>query len=382
MLEAADNRRKRMIQIMFIAFIGVMLFFTFFSNSLQSLTLPKVRTEPVVKGSFDFTLETSGNLRAFDEVQVSNPAGWKVEQIFVKQGDHVQKGQKLINYNSKSAQRELADEMANLDTQKIEMDRLQDQYVQLVKEGDELKIRNAKRDIDVLKLGMATQQRKINELGDQLASQKELNAPFDGVIMSINATEGMASAGKADILMANDSLGFRLDSTVDAALVANLGISVGEPITIEVQAGEDQHRRKVNGTIQEMLLAQPRTERSSGETGETQTIPQKVLSIKVVDPALKGGELAWIKLKKPSRSVELIVSNDALHQDREGTYVYAIQEQRGALGNIFVVRIVRVQSVGVNGKETMIQSDSLFEGDPLIVESSEPLQEGNRIRLQ
>lgn len=49
--EPADRRRKRSIQVVFIVFMGLLLFFTLFSNTLQSLTLPKVRTEKAANGS-------------------------------------------------------------------------------------------------------------------------------------------------------------------------------------------------------------------------------------------------------------------------------------------------------------------------------------------
>lgn len=63
-------------------------------------------------------------------------------------------------------------------------------------------------------------------------------------------------------------------------------------------------------------------------------------------------------------------------------FVYKIDEQRGALGNVFVATKVRIHSSETNDKETMIQSDILYEEDLIILESSEPLQDGNRVRLQ
>lgn len=46
-----DRRRKRNIQVVFMVFMGLLLFFTLFSNRIQSLTLPKVRTEKPTKGN-------------------------------------------------------------------------------------------------------------------------------------------------------------------------------------------------------------------------------------------------------------------------------------------------------------------------------------------
>ncbi|MGG1638914.1 efflux RND transporter periplasmic adaptor subunit [Paenibacillus sp. NRS-1760] len=381
--EPADRRRKRSIQVVFIVFMGLLLFFTLFSNTLQSLTLPKVRTEKAANGSLFFRIEGSGMLQPFAEARLLNPAGWKVQKILVKEGDHVKKGQKLIIYDSKTAERELEDEITNRDKQKIELRNIQDQYIESVKEEDELRIRKVKRDIETRNLDLGMQERKINELRDRLASQQEITAPFDGVITKLNALEGLTSTGEPDVLISNSSLGYRMDISADSTLLSSLEISIGDKIEVMVDSVQDQQTRMIDGTIHEVVNAQPRTVSSSGEqVGLTLSIPQKALQIKVFDTELKGGEQAKIKLEKRSQQEGMVIPNEAIHQDRDGMFVYKIDEQRGALGNVFVATKVRIHSSETNDKETMIQSDSLYEEDLIILESSEPLQDGNRVRLQ
>jgi HlyD family secretion protein len=383
--ELGDRRRKRNIQVVFIVFMGLLIFFTLFSNTLQSLTLPKVRTEKLVNGSLLFTLEGSGMVQPFSETRLSNPAGWKAQTILVKEGDRVKKGQKLIIYDSKSAERELEDELTNLDKQKIELQNVQDQFILSTTEGDEFKIRAASRNIETRKLDLGMQERKINELRDRLTSQQEMNAPFDGIINKLNAIGGVITAGEPDVLISNSSLGYRLDISVDSTLLSSLGISIGEKIEVKVLtvAERDQQQiRMIDGTIDEVANTQPRTQSTSvEEAGPTQTIAQKVIRIKVIDSDLRGGEKAEFKLEKRSNQKGLVISNAAIHQDRDGLFVYKIDEQRGALGNIFVTRKVRIQSSETNGKETMIKAESLYKDDLIIMESSEPLQEGNRVRF-
>ncbi|KOY15290.1 efflux RND transporter periplasmic adaptor subunit [Paenibacillus xylanivorans] len=382
---AADRRRKRIIQIVFIIFMGLLIFFTLFSNTLQSLTLPKVRTEKPAAGSLVFTIEGSGILQPLAEAKLSNAAGWKVQKILVKEGDRVKKGQKLIIYDSKSAERELEDEITNLEKQQIEQQNIQDQFIQSSMEGDELKIRNARRTIETGKLNLRTQERKINEMRDKLTSQQDMTAPFDGIIAKLNAVEGLTSAGEPDVLVSNSSLGYRFDISADSKVLSSLGISIGEKIEVEVEVNtvQEQQARMIEGTIEEVANEQPRIESSSSEEGgQTITIPQKVLRIKVVNSELKGGEQARIKIEKRSKQEGLLISNVAIHEERDGMFVYKIEEQRGALGNVFVVRKVLIHTSETNDKETMIQSDSLYEEELIILESSEPLQDGNRIRME
>ncbi|WHY22077.1 biotin/lipoyl-binding protein [Paenibacillus sp. G2S3] len=382
-IKPTDRRRKRNIQVVFMVFMGLLLFFTLFSNTIQTLTLPKVRTEKPTKGNLLFTIEGSGILQPLAEVKLSNTSGLKVEQILVKEGQRVKKGQKLIIYESKTAEQELKEEITNLEKQKIDQQNRQDQYIQSALEEDEFKIRNARRDIEKGKLDILAQENKINGLKIRLTSEKKLFSPFDGLISKLSAVEGLAAMGEPDVIVSNSSRGYRLDIIVDSAHLSNLGISAGEKIEVEIDMNHGQEARILSGSIEEVANSESLADSpSSNESGKTQTIPQKNLRIKVVDPELKGGEQARIKIEKHSLQEGLLLSNEAIHEDREGLFIYKVDEQRGALGNVFVAQKVRIHSSEKNEKETMIQSDILYEEDSIILESNEPLEDGNRVRLQ
>lgn len=383
--ELGDRKRKRSIQVVSILFAGALLFLTFFSNTLLSLTLPKVRTEPLAKGSLMFALEGSGTLQPFTEAKLTNAAGWKVRRIAVKVGDRVKKGQKLIEFDGVTAQRELENERASLKKMDMELQNLQDRYVQAAQGEAEFDIRSAGRAIESLKLDRGTQERKIDELTDRLASGRELVAPFDGTVTELNAVEGLASTGQPDVRIVNDSQGYRLDIAADSALLTRLGLSVGSKLDIGVQPSREQQAHTLEGTIVEVADAEPSAVSSSEsgqEAGQTRSVPRRLLRIKVADPELKGGELAELKIDRRSRLEGLIVANEAIRRDQDGSFVYRIDEQRGALGNRFVARKVRIQSSESNDAGTLVQADSLNEGDLLILESGEPLQDGDRVRMQ
>ncbi|WP_256865202.1 efflux RND transporter periplasmic adaptor subunit [Paenibacillus sp. 32352] len=378
--ELGQRRRKRSILIVFGLFIGLLLFFTLFSNTLQSMALPKVKTEKPTVGSIEHRLEGSGILQPLAEAKLTNPAGWKVTAIAVKEGDIVNKGQPLVAYDSKTAERELQDELAQLEKQKIELQNVQDQYIASATGGDAAKSRRAGRDIETRKIDLGVQERKINELLDRLAKHKQIAAPFDGIVTKVNAVEGLASAGEPDVVMTNNSRGYRLELSVDASLLLSLGIAMEEKLQVEVRMPSDPLPKIVEGTVYEIAETEPRTDSSSA--GKQATIAQKTVRVKVADPGLNGGEQAFVKLAKPSHQEGRIVSNEAVHSDREGRFVYKIEERRGALGNVFIVRKARVQAMDSNDKATRIESSVVQVHDLIIVESSEPLQEGNRVRLE
>ncbi|MFD1903200.1 hypothetical protein ACFSQ7_02190 [Paenibacillus rhizoplanae] len=70
----------------------MLLFFTFFSNTLQSLTLPKVTTVTPQSKSLEFTLEGGGMLRPVNEVKLQNASGWKPRQVLVQEGGAGEEG--------------------------------------------------------------------------------------------------------------------------------------------------------------------------------------------------------------------------------------------------------------------------------------------------
>ncbi|TQR44618.1 efflux RND transporter periplasmic adaptor subunit [Paenibacillus popilliae] len=381
---ATEKKRQRTIVILFGLFIGLLVFCTLFSNTLESLTLPKVVTEKALLGSLDYKLEASGILRPVSEVKLMNAAPWRVSKIYVKEGSSVQKGQTLLTYDSSSAEQELQDEIAHLEKQKIELQTYQDQYIQsATSEGDDMKLRAASREIQTRRLDLGIQTRKINGLIKKLEQQKEIKAPFDGIVTKINAVTGVVSSGAADIILANSSRGYQLDITIDAELLNILAISIGEKMPVVIKGDKANKPQEYQALIMDIVDNERRSADADDlVTNAKSTIAQKTVRLQMVNSALKGGEEGRVHITKRSREEGILISNKAIHREREGLYIYAVEEQLGPLGNVFLARKVPVTSGESNDKVTLITSGNVYEQTLIVVDSSEPLQDGNRIRLQ
>lgn len=285
----ADRRRKKNIRTAFLLLMGVLLFFTFFSNTLQSLTLPKVTTVKPQTKSLEFTLEGSGKLTPLREAKLLNASGWKVRQVLVKEGERVTKGQTLIRYDSQVAEAELKDEVAALDKQKIAQQTLQDQFIQTYAEGDELQIRKARREIEAGKVDQVTQARKIAGLRERLTAEQQLKAPFDGIVTQLNALPGILSSGEPDLVLSSSREGFQFDFTADAGLLSSLGITLGEKLEVEVHSAEGPSARILPGKIAEIKSAQARAGSPAGEDNSgAEDIAQKTVFIVMNEGSLQG----------------------------------------------------------------------------------------------
>lgn len=381
--DQTDRKRKKIIITTFMALMGGLLFFTFFSNTLQSMTLPKVRTSPAAAGGITYRLTGTGILQPKKQAELINPAGWKVKKVLVKEGADVQAGQKLVLYDRADAERELEDEMALLKKQRIALETIQDQFIEATVSGDETGLREAKREIETRKLDLQVQERKIERLREQIRSRSELVAPFDGVVTEVNAVVGVASTSLPDVVVSSTSAGYRVDIIGDAEVIDRLRIATGEAVKVEVAAASEQPPRQLEGVVEDITNAGSRITGSPEEgDGTSATLPQRRLRIRVADPALKGGEQVTVRLEQTSSEQGWVVPNEAIHREGDSRFLFKVEEQRGALGNVFVARKVTIKQSEANEAETMIPAGLLFEGERIILESSEPLQDGNRVRLQ
>ncbi|QGQ94697.1 biotin/lipoyl-binding protein [Paenibacillus psychroresistens] len=372
--EQSESRKKRKIRIIAGLFFGMLLLFTFFSNTLLSLTLPKVQTSQASAGSLNHSIEGSGTLIPLQSVELNDQSGWKVKSILVKNGDSVVKGQALITFDSKTTELQIANEQTSLKQQKLQLDGLFDSYIDASKNGDPLMIKAAKRAVDIQKLEIEAHERNIQASQTELQNNRQILAPFAGVVTQINATEGVPAP---QINVSNTSKGFSLTIQLAADNVSLL--SLGEKLEVAVKMG--QELKLLDGAITEIEDNQAADE-PVALTDESTKAPSKKVKIRLQDAGLKGGEIGSIKLQRaiPTEKETVLVSRSAIHEDQSGKYVYVLEERKGTLGNGFYVHKSYIKTADSTESVSAVV-EGIFQMDEIIMESSEPLQDGQRVRI-
>lgn len=304
------------------------------------------------------------------EVALTNNAGWKVKRVDVTEGEVVKKGQKLVLYDSTEAEQQIMDEQASLQKLKLSIEELQSSYIEAVQSGDEMSIRSAKRVIETSKIDLGVQQRKIQKLQDHLTNNRELVAPFDGIVTQVNATAGLISSnGGADVRISNGSLGIEL---LAPAVIADL-LEIGETLDVQVNGN---HVKQVEGQI---AVIQDTNSIDKGN-GTTLNSPMKNILVKVQDESLKGGDRVQMELTKSTSDDAILISNKAIHEDGIGKYIFKIEERSGPLGNTYYIRRTSIIVTDSNEHVSAV-TQGIFEGEQVIVESSDPLQDGDKVRM-
>ncbi|GGG85899.1 efflux RND transporter periplasmic adaptor subunit [Paenibacillus radicis (ex Gao et al. 2016)] len=314
-----------------------------------------------------------------DQSDLRSESGLKIVKVHVKKNDAVKKGQVLITYDNEDARQQLLDEETRLKKQQLNREVLKEQFMEAQRSGDEEAIRRAKRDLDNDQLDFEMATRKINYLRKNLTEQSSLKAPFAGKVGAVNAEDGMrVPQGQAVFTLIKAGSPFEFSFQINEEEAGLLQVEETVPVTIQVQGGKPL---RVDGVIKEI-------EATSGGDGSAMKggmkedqLQKKIVVAIAADNNLQGGEQASLQIEKKTAEQGLVIRKELLKKDGTGSYVFVVREKKSSLGNSYFVQKAYVTVGEEVGDECLILK-GLRPQDDLIAETSEPLQEGNRIRIR
>ncbi|WP_442602919.1 efflux RND transporter periplasmic adaptor subunit [Paenibacillus sp. KN14-4R] len=383
--------RQRLKIIAFAVFFLLLAGLTLFSNTFQTAMLPKVTTGKAEKKSLAHTIKGSGTITAKNKSDLPSESGAKVMKVQVKKDDVVKKGQVLATFDTSEASQALLDEEARFKKMNLNRDALKEQYITAQQESNEEVITKAKRDLESDELDMEIAQRKIASMRKDLVKKGSITAPFDGRIINVNLTEGMnAGQGQPAFTMMKNEDGFEFSFTIDADAAGHLDI--GEVIKFDTKG---EKLAQGEGKISDFKDAAESSgggdmkSKSSKDTpaggasdgADEQAEPKKKVVVTVSGGDFIGGERANVSLEKQAKKQGLVIPKSWVKKDSKGSYVFIIQENKSALGNTYTVKKTYITTGETSGDEIIVLS-GISAKDEIIIETSEPLQEGNRVRLQ
>ncbi len=296
---------------------------------------------------------------------VTGQAGWNVKKVLVRVGDVVQQGQSLVQYGNDEAEQQLVLEQTALNKLQLSVEKLEYDYIQSERNEDKGAILAAKAALESSKIDISLQQKNILDLQAKLSSYQVMKAPFDGIVAAVNAKEGLsAGVGVPDIRLSNTQSGFQLELQIPTEIAESL--TVDEVMDVHLPR---QNNRVTQGKVASLVQVD-----SADQLGISR------LTVLLQDPSLVSGERAEVIVTKKGKADTLLISSAAIRKDHTGTYVYMIEERKGPLGNAFYATRINVTVASSNEHVTAL-SEGLFNQMSVIVESSEPLLEGSRVRV-
>lgn len=360
-------RRKRNIRIAAALFFGLMLLMTFFSNTFQQLTYPKVRTVKPVYQQLSYLIEGEGTLTPRAIESVYDNSGWKVGLIEAEVGDEVKKGQRLLTLDTTEARNALLDAEAQYKQMQLRLEVLQTAYKAAGHDqSSEANLLQARAEMESLKLDIQIQDRKLSGMREALRKQEFVVAPLDGIVTEVNAALGVpTAAGQPVVQIADQSQG--LGWTLAVANEQVRGLKVGEEVELYVNGNRQDLIRAIVADIKD---AEATANAAAG----------KQLSFQVTATDLKGGEAVGIHWERKLGQAMAMVPKEVVHSDAQGHFVYIMEERKGPLGNQFTIG-KRYVTLGEADERNQAILDGLVGDDKIVTESSEPVNEGDLVRM-
>lgn len=380
MNEEKYRSRKRKIRWIAGSLVVLLAALTLGGNTLRALSMPRIVTTLPTVGSLEHTYKGSATIRPVAERELTNPGGWKVTQVLVKQGDAVRKGQTLVRYDESEAAQALADQQSMLKKLILSLEQLQYNVIRAIKEDDAAAKLSATAALETAKLEIGDQKRHIQALQADIAANRELRAPFDGSVVEVGAETGAVSSGAPDIRLADTSQGYLIRMPIPADIASTL--SLGDKLDQISLIDDDQVW--LSGTVTEIqesgdgLGNSDAVEGQAASEGDAMPAYNLTIALKDGDDAIKGGERVKVSIRTSKNSSLLLVPNNAVHKDARGAFVYTVTSKQGPLGNAYYVVENQVEIADANDFATAVSG--LFDQAEIIVDSTDTILPGMRVR--
>ncbi len=263
----------------------------------------------IKRGKITRRIDTVGQLRANNEVTLRSEMPGKINEIKFNEGEHINKGDVLIQFED-------ADLRAELEAAKAELT-LRDADHQRLTQLKEKRIESIKK-YDEAKAGFEAAKARVDKA--QAALDKAvIKAPFEGVIGLIDIDPGAFVQAAQDLVKLVDNTPIYADFKVPEKYLHD--ISVGQLAEIKLDAIPDQ---KFVATVEAI---------DSSVDGQSHSIALRA-TIPNDDGLLRSGLYAHVSLIIGEKPDALLIPESALIRDGNKEMVYVVHEGKAHPINI------------------------------------------------
>lgn len=412
-----DEIRQKIIRKIIIIFFSSMLIITFFSKTIQNLSLPKVIVSQPHSGVLTYEMTGVGTIIPRESLKIYASSTKKVKKLEVEIGENVKKGQTIAILHNEASEQSLAEEEIKLealktnlkklllDTKNSEVDNLQlevekaiksldnsqrifDQKKQLHELGVEtaenlkkaqssletskleyeqkkLQLRAAEenqysyllkreKEIESLEYDIQIQQLKV----DKLEKEEMLISPCDGIVKELYYQNGELALNNQPLcLIINPDKGFIFSAYIEHE--DGNHIATGDSISIILKS----KNKTINTNIEKIIS------KSNG----------KELISPIDEKDFLGGEKFEYRIIKKSKSFDTIIPNTALSKDNSGHFVFLVKEREGALGKEYYAKKEYV-TIDDNDNLNTVIIRGIDNKTGIIYDYDQPIYEGSRVR--
>ncbi|RYD02141.1 RND transporter [Desulforamulus aquiferis] len=375
-----DNaQRKKVIGKLGLLFLIGMIFLTFFSNTINNFTLPRVEVARPTNGALIKEIFGEGTIEAKSIWEEYTDSNLRVKDIMVGLGDKVSKGQPILSLDIDSLKSNYQDELARYQQLQLSLAGAWEEQAQKQRDYNNLKylfelgaetsvnfqnaeknLTDAERNCENIQLNLEIQARKVESLAKQVENNGVYTAPVDGIITELNFDKGsMANNSMPMFKLADPSQGFRLVVPIASDLADYA--RPGDTVSVNIFSLVD---KKTEGKIERIVD-------NSQYKGE-----EKDLWVDVSLEGLTGGEKGQVYLSKKTKQYTTLVPNSAVYNDSIGSYIFVLKSRKGPLGTESYLQKMEVIVEDTDSTKSALTSMVI---DEVVIQSNKPVEDGDKV---
>lgn len=435
--DSDGSQKSKRIAKFAVGFFAVMVVLTFFSNTINNLSLPRVKTGQPQNGQIIKEFNAQGKIVPLGEKSLTSTFKGKVVKLDVKVGDAVKVDDVIMELEDKEAVDDAAYEEAKHqialakkeiedllepkptptpDPYKlaIEQKRKDTAYQKLVKayweavqalaendDPDQAKtlseavvtaweaMQTAQEDREIEAREELTKareeaqkaQEEAKKLADDIAEKRYQLRVQEEKLAKMREERADSGIVKAQYKGVIRKLDVELDKTVAVGDVIAVVHDLDKGYEFRANITNEEAKRVKKGDAVEILLGSGLM--LTGKVSEVKepegeaTGKEMIVSIDNQE-ALKGGESASITIISRSRNYDFLVPVGAVYTDNEGKYILTMSEKPGPLGNQYTVSRVPVTVIDQDNFRAAL---SVLGGwtNNIVLSSDKPISDGARV---
>jgi membrane fusion protein (multidrug efflux system) len=319
-----------------------------FARTNRKATL--ITTKNVQLRKFEHFVEVSGAVKSRKNVMISAENMGNVNQVLVKEGSEVRKGQLIINMDTELSQRKLDQLETEYELTKTMFAKQTNLWNQNI--GTEVQYLEAKNRVESM-------ERQIDNIKTQISKSK-VRAPFSGTIENVMVREGeMAQMGSPLVRIVNHR-----DMYIKADLSESFigRFKKGDHVII--------HFPFIDQTIESKISS----------VGQVIDEMNRTFSVEALLPltkfTIKPNLLAIVKLKDFEKSDAVVVPSKLIQKDNKGDFVFITEEDKDEL----IAKKMQIQR-GVTYKNNTMIKEGLSGTEILIDEGFRNVAAGSKLKV-
>lgn len=311
-----------------------------------------VTLTPLAPTSFIHYIDLQGDVEAENSSYISpRGTGGVVREVYVKQGDHVTKGQLLLRLDDAIQRQQLSNAQTQLAYSKDLYQRRKNLWDQKI--GTEVELINAKNQVDQMESQLKVAQEQL----DFTNVYADLGGTVDA--LTIKVGESFAPGSQQMRVLNTDNL----KAVVQVPEIYQERIKVGTPVRI---AFPGLNNKEINGVVHVV--------------GKEINTGNRAFQVEIRIPNskdIRANQVAIVRLQDYTASNVLTIPVNTLQTDEKGKYVMV-----GVKDNGKTVAHKKSVTIGQSYADKVELTGGLQSGDQLITDGFQGLYEGQLITTQ